>query len=368
MGEKPYMPINMDSIIVDSPQLVNNGTFEYEDESYFLQTYVPLSNFPTPPPSTSDGGTRPSSVSYEGFSDEDCFLLGMRLPARCVLQALLTLFFVGPSIYLSNLIPTTVSYLDPSPSLVLSILKRAKLPIEILALAVCILDSLNSRFANVWRRSYPLSIPSQNTSYTFTSPNHIPHIDSVRPEIVIISALILAQKFLDDEQSPTSLWAEHIGEYRWSAEQINATEFSIMDNLQWRLLPLWTEDRLAEALEDMEMAGRQAQALQMRQARKGLNNKGLVESSMAGNRDASLSKKGSMIFGTGGQAIQCEQTKLWTPIDTPTETPSLDNGSSHLSLETRFAFGASAHDQELLSPRSYTREPFPTYTDPMGGD
>lgn len=70
------IPITMESIIIDSPELTD-GTFDYEDESYFLQTYVPLSSFPTPPPSTSDGGTRPqSSASYQGLSDEDCPLIG----------------------------------------------------------------------------------------------------------------------------------------------------------------------------------------------------------------------------------------------------------------------------------------------------
>lgn len=79
MQEQSYladMPITMDSIIIDSPQLAD-GTFEYEDESYFFQTYVPLSSFPTPPPSTSDGGTRPqSSASCEDFQELEP-LLGM---------------------------------------------------------------------------------------------------------------------------------------------------------------------------------------------------------------------------------------------------------------------------------------------------
>lgn len=79
MGDQSYfatMPITMDSIIVDSPQLTD-GTFEFEDESYFSNVYVPLSSFPTPPPSSSDGGTRPHSPeSCEGFQDPDSQLLG----------------------------------------------------------------------------------------------------------------------------------------------------------------------------------------------------------------------------------------------------------------------------------------------------
>lgn len=128
-----------------------------------------------------------------------------------------------------------------------------------------------------------------------------------------------------------------------------------MENLQWRILPLWNEERLAEALEDMEMAGKQEQAMRLRQARS-------CNNSMAENRGTSMAIP--MMVNTG-QAVQNKETKLWTP----TETPNYGTGDCHelLSLETRMAFGASAQDQELLSPRSFISEPFPAYTEPILG-
>lgn len=145
-----------------------------------------------------------------------------------------------------------------------------------------------------------------------------------------------------------------------------------MENLKWRILPLWNEERLAEALEDMEMAGRQAQAMKFRHAKCGI----------AENRMSVLcgdSKSKNVLEGLSirtAQAVQCNITKLWTPVETPSsslETGRQCGGSSGrdmLILDTRTAsFDTNAtRDQEiLLSPRSCVREPFPLYTEPILG-
>jgi hypothetical protein len=83
------------------------------------------------------------------------------------------------------------------------------------------------------------------------------HIDSVYPELIVLSALILAVKFLDDAQQTTKEYAEEWGKGLWTCEQINFTQRSLMENLGYRLLPLWEHSIILEALEDMERAGRQ---------------------------------------------------------------------------------------------------------------
>lgn len=132
-----------------------------------------------------------------------------------------------------------------------------------------------------------------------------------------------------------------------------------MENLQWRLLPLWNEERLAEALEDMEMAGQQAQAMKFRQAR---------SRRMSGGNGGSSTFKvipGMIPMGTG-QAMQCELTQLWTPVETPSS--SLEKGRQRSGGDMM-----AMREQEFLlsSPRSCGgKEPFPLYTEPIwgGGD
>ncbi len=83
------------------------------------------------------------------------------------------------------------------------------------------------------------------------------HIDSVQPEIIVLSAMILAVKFLDDAQQTTKESTEAWGNGLWTCEQINFTQWCILENLGYRLLPLWEQSIIREALEDMERAGRQ---------------------------------------------------------------------------------------------------------------
>jgi hypothetical protein len=136
-----------------------------------------------------------------------------------------------------------------------SLLLRAELPLPTIALAVCVLDSLNSRFALSWRRSCPLPCPLTPFDGLPSQPLHI---DSVRPEVIVLAALIIAVKFLDDHEEATLHYAEDWGSGRWTCEQINATQQCIMQNLGYRILPLWKEELISDALEDMETAGRYA--------------------------------------------------------------------------------------------------------------
>ncbi|KAI9054903.1 hypothetical protein LZ554_002047 [Drepanopeziza brunnea f. sp. 'monogermtubi'] len=214
------------------------------DEAYFSKTYVPLSSLPTPPPSCH------SHASSRQQSPDLHFCAGEMLDPR----------LLGPACHLTNLIPPSTSLLNPSVPLVHAILTRAALPLETLALAVCILDSLTSRFALSWRKSLPLTVHHLPPAFGTTNslvPIAEQHTDAVQPEIIVLCALILAVKFLDDEQQRTKEYASLWGSNAWTCDQVNYTQRVILENLGYRLLPLWEQGIIAEAVRDMERAGRQ---------------------------------------------------------------------------------------------------------------
>lgn len=197
-----------------------------DDYSYFASTYRPLSNLPTPPLSSRHSSALPSPRLDQGEA--------------------LELF--GPAVHLVNMLPPAASLATPSVALVQAMLIRAALPLDTVALAVCILDSLDVRFSRLWRRTCPLgdeddaepaapaekrrptpgkrhTLPFSNgfdvtaavtssTSSTTSSSTATPsptsplsplvflprprHIDAVFPEIIILASLVIAAKFTDD--------------------------------------------------------------------------------------------------------------------------------------------------------------------------
>ncbi|KAI1746940.1 hypothetical protein F4782DRAFT_552836 [Xylaria castorea] len=218
-----------------------NDDFEF-DESYFRQFYKPLSNLPTPPPST-----RTSSASQSprlSFDDTEG-------PSSQ---------FLGPAAHLARMLPPGASFITPSILTVQQMLARANLPMDIIALAVCILDSLNSKFSRNWRVAFPLNRQGQPASKRHTlpsAPGHATHINSVFPEIIIMAALVIAEKFVEDMQSPTQYFASSWGNNLWTCEQVNFTERCIMESLGYRILPLWEPALIKQARHDIEMARRE---------------------------------------------------------------------------------------------------------------
>lgn len=159
---------------------------------------------------------------------------------------------------------------------------RANLPLETVALAVCILDSLNTRFARKWRLSCPLrsesssvssskrhSLPQTTSAASKPCPatangdgdqiqqDSLPqlHIDSVNPEIIILAALVIAVKFTEDPEQASRFYCSDWGHGLWSHGQLNATERCIMENLNYRIMPLCDEVLISDAMADMELAG-----------------------------------------------------------------------------------------------------------------
>ncbi|CAK7232274.1 hypothetical protein SCUCBS95973_008204 [Sporothrix curviconia] len=273
------------------------------DDDYFSSTYRPLSNLPTPPPSSH------TSLAHSPATDAANGSVHGDLGAPSVL--------LGPAVHLVNMLPPAASLATPSVALVQAMLTRAQLPLETVALAVCILDSLDSRFARTWRLTCPLgapcpsspsslSLPSSEAApttpsdkrHTLPSPlalsfpsfapdsnvDRLLHIDAVFPEVIILAALVIAAKFTDDgvaSQQPAQAYCSAWGSSTtsttaspsspstgpgpcalWTGAQLAATERCIMQNLGYRILPLLDADLLADAQADMHRAG--VQALQSR--------------------------------------------------------------------------------------------------------
>ncbi|KAI9745813.1 MAG: hypothetical protein M1818_000494 [Claussenomyces sp. TS43310] len=196
------------------------------DSPYFSKPYVPLSNLPTPPRS-------PEMISIQSS-------LG--------LGTLKNPELLGPAIHLANLVPSAVSIREPDPRVVYDLLVRAALPQEIIALACCILDCLDSHFAATWRRRCPKQKVAKEYSASMYN-------ECILPEIIILSALILAVKFQDDCEASSQKYAMHWGLGAWTAVQLNTTEQCILGNLGYRIMPLWKEELLRDALLDMQCAG-----------------------------------------------------------------------------------------------------------------
>ncbi|KAM7217538.1 hypothetical protein V8F06_007048 [Rhypophila decipiens] len=225
----------------------SDDEFDFDDE-YFTRTYQPLSNLPTPPLSSNTSAAQsPKSLLQDG--------------------GLLESELLGPAIHLVNLVPPRASMTSPSVTRVHEMLNLADLPLDTIALAVCILDSLNSRFSLNWRLMCPLgqqeTTAEQAKRHTLPAsplPDRQLHIDCVNPEVIILASLIIAVKFLEDSPRPTHYYGSAWGKNMWSNEQINVTERCIMESLGYRILPLWDPELISDALSDMERAGKQVLA------------------------------------------------------------------------------------------------------------
>jgi hypothetical protein len=177
------------------------------------------------------------------------------------------------------------------------------------------------------------------------------HIDSVHPELIVLSALILAVKFLDDAQQTTKEYAEEWGKGLWTCEQINFTQRSLMENLGYRLLPLWEHSIILEALEDMERAGRQYTP----EIYDENWDTATCFGSFGGTGHERKMSNGKAVLGLGEQL-------------TPAETPMVENikGTRDVPVEARNAFQDSSGSGYLQLPdrTAGARKPFPMYVEP----
>lgn len=131
-------------------------------------------------------------------------------------------------------------------------------------------------------------------------------------------------KFVDDEQVRTREYVDTWGEGTWSCEQVNFTERKVLEDLGYRLLGLWEEERLLEALCDMERAGEQARSAPYSSSEEDWEN----EMNCKEFGEEKGFSTGKAVPGLGAQL-------------TPAETPMPENvrGTKDVDAETRMAFG-----------------------------
>jgi hypothetical protein len=67
----------------------------------------------------------------------------------------------------------------------------------------------------------------------------------------------VAEKFVEDMQSPTQYFVSTWARDAWTCEQLNFTERCIMESLGYRILPLWDPALIKQARHDIEMARRE---------------------------------------------------------------------------------------------------------------
>ena len=152
----------------------------------------------------------------------------------------------------------------------------------------------------------------------------------------------------------------------WTCEQINYTQLQILENLGYRLLPLWEESIISEALGDMERARRQneRQARKMAKLEMELNmyptDLGIWDAdwdaeTCCGRFQVKVMSDGKAIMGVVEQL---------TPTLTPLDENVTDAGMTHVHPETRKVFDGCRAEERLVLPDK-TLEPFPNYVDPF---
>ena len=119
-----------------------------------------------------------------------------------------------------------------------------------------------------------------------------------------------------------------------------------MENLGYRLLPLWTEELIGDAMEEMERAGRYA--------------------SRRAGCSLPQTPKLDLKAVFSGKAVWSAERQL-----TPAETPMPENirATVDLAPETRQAFAVdhSIIRQNIALPKRTVGENFPLFTEPFLG-
>ncbi|KAF2762137.1 hypothetical protein EJ05DRAFT_198653 [Pseudovirgaria hyperparasitica] len=189
-------------------------------DDYFAN-YVPLSSLPTPPEPVGSDGEEGCRNTRQGYGSE-------RLRDS----------YYGPSLHLANLIPSGVCLHRPSPSAIQSYLQRCMLPLETIALAGCVLDSLSLKFSRKIREAFAAA--------------HIAMPSS--PEILVLASLALATSYLADDHLLASYWTGVVAQSSVTAQQLNLTSRCLLLHIGYGLHG-FTPDMVEETKEDMLRAG-----------------------------------------------------------------------------------------------------------------
>ncbi|TID26646.1 Isocitrate dehydrogenase [NADP] [Venturia nashicola] len=189
---------------------------ERELEEYFNHSYIPPSNLPTPPLSSSSSPVMGPTTSTSGISH----LLA--------------------STFLCGLIPQQQANIEE----VASFISRANLDPNTVALAACILDSLSSSFVRSWRKACEKARSPEIP--TFRS-------EPMKPELIVLGALALAHSYLYDVSGKPKWWSK-ITNQTMEPRDISATKNCILRDIDYGLMSFTMED-LEEKKQEMFAKG-----------------------------------------------------------------------------------------------------------------
>jgi len=111
---------------------------------------------------------------------------------------------------------------------------------------------------------------------------------------------------VDDAQVSTGWYVMEWGMGLWTCAQVNFCQTALMENIGWKLMPLWEEGIIAEALRDMNMAGRQFDPMIFNEEWE------IVQGELDTISEEKLTLKGV----SGGRAV-LGFGNLMTPVDAP---------------------------------------------------
>lgn len=115
-------------------------------------------------------------------------------------------------------------------------LDLARLPLETLALAYNILDHLNPD---------TLALSHIRAAGLFSK--------SARQTLLVtLSALYLGASTFDDVSQTLSCWSRDVAEGSCTARELESTNQTLLANLDWRLHPLTSADKLASAIDRLQ--------------------------------------------------------------------------------------------------------------------
>ena len=137
----------------------------------------------------------------------------------------------------------------------------------------------------------------------------------------------------------------------------------MMENLGYRLLPLWEEGVLQQAKEDMERARRQAERAEERKLKLEMEmcavEPGIWDEEWDVETCGSFEGVGKAVFGVGEHL-----TPALTPMGLLVGENIRSIGTQNITPETRIAFENCGMEENLVLP-DRTLESFPRYVDPV---
>lgn len=129
-------------------------------------------------------------------------------------------------------------------------LERACLPVEMIALAACVLDALSEGFASRWLDAF---LPMRTSSLDFYLGTDCWQKPNMSADLVVLAALALAHGFIDDRGRSNAHWAKVESRGRFSAKEVEKTKMCILQDVDYGLFRI-SEESIQRMAWEMQQA------------------------------------------------------------------------------------------------------------------